>query len=274
MDLSTASLNSVTIRQADLTTVLDLAVEHGFGHVALWRDVYADAGAAKGKQELDARGLGLTSVCRAGMFPQADDEARLKVLDDNRAAIDEAHTLGAECLVLVCGGPIAGDLPGARSQIRDGIATLAPIAKAAGVQLAVEPMHPMMAADRSAITSLGEANDLIEQFDRDVVGIALDSYHVWWDVRLEAEVARTAERILGVQVSDWILPIHDQLSSRGMPGTGCIDLDGFLRLVGDQGYARPIEVEVLSANCWRRQPADVVAEAARRMSDLYQIPAR
>jgi sugar phosphate isomerase/epimerase len=268
MNLGDASLNSATVRQASLLAVLDLAVQHGFGHVALWRDVYHDIGPVRARKELDTRGLGISSVCRGGMFPQADHSARRRQAADNRAAIDEASTLGARCLVLVCGGVVGKDMAGARDQIREGLLELAPYAAHAGVRLAVEPMHPMMAADRSAITSLGEANDLVELVGTPEVGIALDAYHVWWDVNVEIETSRAGGRIFGVQVSDWILPINDQLASRGMPGEGCIDLAHFLHQVRATGFCDPIEIEVLNAGNWARPAADVARMAARTMSAL------
>lgn len=268
MELRDASLNSVTVRQAGLREVLDLAVEHGFGHVALWRDTYADDGAARARKELDARDLGISSVCRAGMFPQPDQRSRVRQLADNEAAVDEAADLGATCLVVVCGGVIGRDIVGARHQIVEGLAELAPLASAAGVRLAVEPMHPMMVADRSAITSLGEANDLVERLDHRDVGIALDAYHVWWDVSVDEQIARAGRRILGVQVSDWILPINDQLASRGMPGDGSIDLDQFMRSVRATGFSEPVEVEVLNADNWALPATDVVRRAAQTMAAL------
>ena len=269
MDLIDASLNSITVRQANLSSVLDLAVEHGFGHVALWRGTYREVGADRAARMVAARGLGVSSVCRGGMFPQVDAALRARQHQDNCTAVREAATLSARCLVLVCGGVLGRDITGSREQIRDGIADLLPVAAAAGVRLALEPMHPMMAADRSAITSLGEANVLLAELGAGPgLGIALDAYHVWWDVRVDDEIARAGHNLLSVQVSDWILPINDQLSSRGMPGEGCIDLDHFLQAVASTDYQAPVEVEVLNAANWHQEADAVVRRAAQAMAAL------
>ena len=262
MDLATCSLNSVTVRGAPLPELIALAAGHGFGGVGLWRDTYADEGVAKAARRIREAGLAVSSVCRGGMFPQPTAALRAERLADNRRAVAEAHALDADCLVLVCGPAHDRDLAGARAQIADGIAELVPEAAAAGVRLAVEPFHPMMAADRSVITSLTEANDLVERLSSPWVGLDVDSYHLWWDVTLAEQMRRGADAVMAVQLADWVLPIHGQLSSRGMPSEGCIDLAGFVQLAHDCGYRGLVEVEVLSDTWWATDPAEATRVAA------------
>lgn len=261
MDLSRASLNSITTRGASLDELLRLAAERGVAGIGLWRDVYKEIGADDASQRITDVGLRVTSICRGGMFTHATGQEKLAAWDENRRAVEETRALNAECLVLVCGGAADGDLPKARMQIEEGIDQLALFAADHGVRLAIEPMNPMMVADRSAITSLGEANDLVEKLAHANVGIALDAYHVFWDVHLAREIRRAAGRLYSVQVCDWVLPIQHQLSSRGMPGEGNIDLAGFVQLADGAGYDGLIEVEVLSENWWS-QAVDAAADAA------------
>ncbi|CAG7584705.1 MULTISPECIES: sugar phosphate isomerase/epimerase family protein [Rhodococcus] len=266
MDLAHCSLNSVTVKGAGLTEVADLAAQWGFGGVGLWRDVLDGVDLVDASARLRQSGLRVTSVCRGGMFPQPTARLRREATADNRVAVDQAHALGADCLVLVCGAA-HGDLADARRQVRDGIAELEPYARQSGVRLAVEPMHPMMASSRSVITSLSEANDLVEAIGSDIVGIALDSYHVWWDAALPQQITRAGERLFSVQLADWVTPIHGELSSRGMPGEGCIDLTGFVadcRNTG--GYAGLVEVEILSDRWWAADPKDAVHAAANGLA--------
>jgi sugar phosphate isomerase/epimerase len=261
MELRRASLNSITTRGADLDTLIALAVNHQLPGVGLWRDVYATVGAPAAARRLANAGLRVTSVCRGGMFTHDTATQKQQAWAENQRAVEETRDLGADCLVLVCGGAPHGNLPRARGQIRDGIDQLCSFAADAGVSLAIEPMNPMMIADRSAITSLGEANDLIADLGHDNLGIALDAYHVFWDAKLAEEIARASGRLMSVQVCDWVVPIHHQLSSRGMPGEGSIDLAGFVSLAEQAGYAGLIEVEVLSEHWWAQTPA-AAAEAA------------
>ncbi|MEU0470678.1 sugar phosphate isomerase/epimerase family protein [Amycolatopsis sp. NPDC006131] len=268
MDLAHCSLNSVTVKNASFSRLIELATRHGFGGVGLWRDAYAGNGAAAAARDLRKAGLRVSSVCRGGAFPQPDETSRAAALADNLRAIDEARTLDADCLVLVCGAAAGRDLAAARNQIEDGIAELVPHADEAGVRLAIEPMHPMMVADRSAITSLTEAVDLVERLASPRVGLCVDSYHVFWDVNLAGELARAPEALMSVQLADWVLPIHGQLSSRGMPGEGSIDLPGFVQLTRKAGYRGLVEVEVLSDRWWATDPADTAQAAADALREI------
>jgi sugar phosphate isomerase/epimerase len=259
--MSECSLNSITVRGSSVEDLIALAQLHRFGGIGLWRDILADIDLPSTARRIVDAGLRVTSVCRGGMFVQSDDRARRSAFDDNRVAVDQAHTLAADCLVLVCGAAYDQDLAGARAQVRDGIAELAPYARDAGVRLAVEPFHPMMAATRSIITSVTEANDTIAELDDEFVGIAMDAYHLWWDVALPQQIRRAGSLIYSVQVADWITPIRGELSSRGMPGEGCIDMTDFVQRCRSAGYQGLVEVEVLS-DTWWAQPADIAVGAA------------
>ncbi len=265
------SLNSATMPGLGVPELVDVATANSFGGIGLWRDAYAADGAVAAARRTADAGLRISSVCRAGMFPVDSPAQAAQVRDDNRRAVDEAHTLAAECLVIVCGAAPGRDLAGARRQVADGIAELAEYAASAAIPLAVEPMHPMMIADRSVVTSLREAIDLIDNLvgpDIGGVGIALDAYHVWWDVRYPDEMQRLADRIHTVQISDWVTPIQHQLRSRGMPGEGVIDLRQFMAYVHATGYRGLVEVEVLSDAWQQRTPDDVVDAILTGIADL------
>jgi sugar phosphate isomerase/epimerase len=263
MNLDRCSINSITLRSAGLHELVEVAVTCGVPGLALWRDVYADVGSAAAAKMLRSAGLRVTSVCRGGMFPASSVVDRVTIAADNRRAVDEAHDLAAECLVMVCGAAADKDLAGAREQIESGLRELAPYAAMAGVRLAIEPMHPMMVADRSAITSLTEANDLVERIGAPNIGIALDAYHVWWDVSMAAQIQRAGKTLYSVQVCDWVTPINGQLSSRGMPGEGVIELTDFVSQVDVAGYEGLIEIEVLSDHWWS-VPVEQATKAALR----------
>ncbi|MEY9776466.1 sugar phosphate isomerase/epimerase family protein [Arthrobacter sp. MW3 TE3886] len=250
MNLDRCSINSITLRAARLQELIDVAVSHSVPGVALWRDVYSGAGVVSAAKQIRSAGLRVTSVCRGGMFPARSASERAAIAADNRRAVDEAHELDAECLVMVCGASTTKDLAAAREQIESGLRGLAPYAADAGVRLAIEPMHPMMIADRSAITSLTEANDVVERIGAPNLGIALDAYHVWWDVSMAAQIQRAGKKLFSVQVCDWVTPITGQLSSRGMPGEGVIDLKDFVSQADGAGYEGLIEIEVLSDRWW------------------------
>ncbi len=216
-------------------------------------------GAERAGKLIRDHGFTVTGLCRGGMFPAADEAGRRAALDDNRRAIDEAAAIGAQCLILVTGGLPKGsrDLADARAQVRDAIAALLPNARQANVPLAIEPLHPMFAADRACVNTLAQANDLCDELG-DGVGVAIDVYHVWWDPDLARQIARAGRRILAYHVNDWLVPTTDLLLDRGMMGDGVIDLRGIRRMVEAAGYSGHCEVEILSANNWWKHAPDEV----------------
>jgi len=216
-------------------------------------------------------GLRVSSLCRGGFFTAADPARRRAALEDNRRAIEETATLAAAgapgsapVLVLVAGGLPDGDrdLPGARARAADAIGELVDDAAAAGVVLAIEPMHPIYAADRGVISTLGQALDVAERFP--TVGVVVDTFHVWWDPQLAEQVRRAGPRIAAYQVCDWITPLPaDALLARGMMGDGHIDFAAVTRLVGEAGYAGDIEVEIFNQSIWDADPLDVALRTVK-----------
>ena len=268
-DTALLSLNTATVQaQWTLAQCIEGCARHGIGGIAPWRDRLAECGAARAALLIRDAGLRVTGLCRGGMFPAATSAGRQAALDDNRKAVDAAATIGAECLILVVGGLPDGskDIAGARMQVRDGIAALLEHSRAAGVPLAIEPLHPMYAADRACVNTLKQANDLCDALG-DGVGVAVDVYHVWWDPDLEAEIARAgaAGRILGFHVSDWLVPTTDLLLDRGMMGDGVIDIPKIRGWVEAAGYDGASEVEIFSKDTWwRRDADDVLATCVQR----------
>jgi sugar phosphate isomerase/epimerase len=257
------SLNTATVRkQWSLAEFIDGCARHQIAGISPWRDQVAQMGLAAAAQAIRAHNLTVTGLCRGGFFTEPDWH------DDNRRALEEAHELGAQCLVLVVGGLPKGskDLRGARSQVRDAIAALLPEARAAKVPLAIEPLHPMQAAERACINPLEQALDICDELG-DGLGVAVDVYHVWWDPKLEQQIARAGrkKRILAYHICDWLVPTRDLLNDRGMMGDGVIDLPLIRSWVERAGYTGFQEVEIFSElDWWRRDPDEVLKTCVER----------
>ncbi len=265
--LGRLSLNQATVKKLTLAEAADLCVRHEIPAIGLWRDRVAEFGLAPSAAAVRAAGLHVSSLCRGGFFTHADRGARAAALADNRAAIAEAAGLGADTLILVSGGLVPGsrDLALARRLIADAIGELVPQAQRLGVRLGIEALHPMFCADRCVISSFGEAVDLAHQFPADAVGVVVDTYHVWWDVRLQDDIARAAGRIVGYQVCDWVLPLPaDVLLGRGHIGDGVIDFPPITAAVAAAGYDGYIEVEIFNADVWEAPPDQTAATARSR----------
>jgi sugar phosphate isomerase/epimerase len=261
------SLNQATVKHLGLAEAVALCERHDIPAIGLWRDRVAEAGLAQAVAAVRAAGLHVSSLCRGGFFTlaEADADGRRAARADNRAAIAEAAELGADALVLVCGGLVPGcrDLALARRMVADAIGELVPYAQQLGVRLGIEALHPMFCADRCVISSLTEAVDLAFSFPADAVGVVVDSYHVWWDARLPDEIARAGRRIVSYQVCDWVLPLpQDTLLGRGHLGDGVIDFGPISASVTAAGYDGYVEVEIFNADVWAA-PADQTAATVR-----------
>lgn len=269
-DHSALAINSATVKTLDLQQLCDACARAGITTIAPWRDLVQAAGIPQAGKIIRDAGLKVTSLVRAGLFTAADEAGRRAAIDDNRRALDEAVGIGAANLLLIAGGlpPGSKDIVGAREQVRDGLATLLPHARQANMPLALEPLHPMTAADRGCVTTLGNANDLCDELG-DGLGVAIDVYHVWWDPTLPREIARAGKRILGYHVCDWLVPTTDLLADRGMMGDGIIDLKSIRKVVEDAGYDAPVDVEIFSANnWWKRAPDEVLRICTERFRSV------
>jgi sugar phosphate isomerase/epimerase len=267
------SMNLATTRGAwGFATAVDGCLRHDVTAISPWRDQVEAIGLAEAVRIVKANGLRVTGLCRGGMFPAETAEGRQAAIDDNLRAIDEAAALGADCLVLVVGGlpGSSKDIAGARGMVAEGIAAMLPHARASGVPLAIEPLHPMYAADRACVNTLDQALDLCEQLG-DGVGVAVDVYHVWWDPNLAVAIARAGrmQRILAHHICDWLVPTTDLLLDRGMMGDGVIDLKAIRAMIESAGYFGPQEVEIFSRdNWWKRQGDEVVKTCVERFRSV------
>ncbi|MBQ0820587.1 sugar phosphate isomerase/epimerase [Microvirga sp. HBU67558] len=265
------SINTATVRkQGDLVAITEACARAEIKAISAWRDQVAAVGLNRAVAAVKDAGLELSGYCRGGMFPS--DAARLQeATDDNRRAVDEAVALGAPCLVLVVGGlpqysrpgsQPSKDIDAARTLVEDGIATLLEYSRQAGLPLAIEPLHPMYAADRACVNTMRQALDICDRVDPErtgMLGLAVDVYHVWWDPELKEQIRRTGhDRLLAYHVCDWLVPTTDLLLDRGMMGDGVIDLRGIREVVEAAGYAGYSEVEIFSENNWWTKPMEEV----------------
>jgi sugar phosphate isomerase/epimerase len=276
------SINTATVRRSrgielPLPDIIEACVRRGIRAISPWRDQVAAAGLPAISKLVKSHGLELSGYCRGGMFPAADAAGLAAARDDNRRAVDEARELDAACLVLVVGGlpgALAGsaahkDIALAREQVTDGIAELLEYARTLHMPLAIEPLHPMYAADRACINTLEQALDVCDRLDPQrsgALGVALDVYHVWWDPKLQAQIERAGgKRLLAFHVCDWLTPTTDLLNDRGMMGDGVIDIPRIRGWVEAQGFAGYSEVEIFSAaNWWRRDCGEVLDTCIQR----------
>jgi sugar phosphate isomerase/epimerase len=246
-EITRLSLNQITVSSWSVSQAVEGCVRHGIPSIALWRHKIEEVGLASCVRSVKSTAAG-----------------RQKNLDDNYRAVDEAAMLGADSLVLVVGGGAEVGLADARKMVADGVAALVPYARRHGVKLGLEPLHPMYAAERSVLVTIGQALELASAFAPEEVGLILDVFHIWWDPQVLALIAQSRGRIYGFHVNDWLVPLPDLLLGRGMMGDGVID-NRMLRVAVDQaGYEGPIEVEIFNRILWDTDPDEVLRQMVDR----------
>lgn len=249
-DVSRMCIHTMTTKPWSLAQAIEGYVRAGVPAITVWRQHLEPYGAKEAGQRLRDAELSVASLCRGGFFPAVSKADRQKALDDNRRAIDEAAEIKAPLVVLVCGAVPGMPLEEAREQIVEGIAEVLPHAQSCGVMLSIEPLHPMYAADRSAVNTLKQANDMVARLASPWVGVTVDVYHLWWDSELETEIRRAGKSILSFHVCDWRTQTRDFLNDRGLMGEGCIDIPRIRRWVEATGFTGWIEVEIFSTELW------------------------
>ena len=267
------SINTATVKkQWPLDRIIDESAQRGIRAISPWRDQVAAVGLEKIAQQLRDTGIELSGYCRGGFYPAVDAAGRQAALQDNYRAIDEGKTLNAPCLVLVVGalpGALTGkpeytDISRARAEVFDGIAASLEYARTVGMPLAIEPLHPMQAAERACVNTLEHALDICDALDpgrTGALGVAVDAYHVWWDPKLEGQITRAGKsRLLAWHVCDWLTPTRDLLNDRGMMGDGVIELRKIRGYMEAAGYAGFAEVEIFSELEWWQRPGEYVLD--------------
>lgn len=267
-DLSRLCLHTITTKPWNIEQAARHYASAGVKGITVWRDTLEGKNIAQTGQMLRDHDLTIVSLCRGGFFASKDSIKRRNALDDNRRAIEEAFMLGTDKMVLVCGADPAQLLEESRKQIHDGIAAIIPEAAAAGIQLAIEPLHPMYASTRSAINTLKQANDMTESLNSSRVGVAVDVYHLWWDPDLKREIDRCGRQghLLAFHISDWKTPTIDMLMDRGLMGEGCIPVRKIRSWVESSGFSGFNEVEIFSNIYWRGNQSEFL----NRIVKAYQ----
>ena len=251
-DYTKLCLHTLTTKPWGIEECINNYTEAGIHAVTIWRNVLENKNLKEVRKLLNNSGMTVVSLCRGGFFPSVNTQKRQLAIDDNLYAIEQAVAVGAPLIVLVCGAAPEQSLAASREQIKEGICKILPVAEKAGVKLAIEPLHPMYAGDRSAINTLTQANNMAGEINSEMVGVAVDVYHLWWDPTLKEEIYRSAanNHLFAFHVCDWNVPTTDFLNDRGLMGDGCINIPEIRSWMEDAGFAGFNEVEVFSNKYW------------------------
>lgn len=263
-DLSRLCVHTMTTRPWSLEEAARRYAAAGIRGITVWRRAIDGRDPRAAGRMLRNEGLSIVSLCRGGFFASPSAADRAAAIDENRRCIDEAAALGAPLVVLVCGAAPGQALEESRRQVAHAIAAILPHAAAAEVRLAIEPLHPMYAGDRSAVNTIGQARAICRQLRSPWLGVAIDVYHTWWDDRLKAEIAACGREktLFAFHICDWLSPTTDFLNDRGLMGEGCVpirQIRGWVEAAGFRGFN---EVEIFSSRHWARDQGEFLRAIA------------
>lgn len=251
-DTSKLCLHTITTQPWPVETAIEKYYEAGVAGITVWRQALKGRSPSEVGERIRDAEMSVVSLARGGLFTGHSEATRQAAIDENKRAIDEAAELAAPVVILVCGAQPDQSLSQSRRQIAKGIKAILPHAKACGVKLGIEPLHPMVADTRSAINTLKQANDMCDDIDQPALGVVVDVYHLWWDPDLEREIQRCGRngKLFAFHISDWRIPTEDLLNDRGLMGEGCIPIRQIRSWVKEAGFHGFNEVEIFSNRYW------------------------
>ncbi|MGF1586514.1 MAG: sugar phosphate isomerase/epimerase family protein [Bacteroidales bacterium] len=268
-DLSGLCIHTITTKPFGIEEAISKFSASGVSGISVWRDSYGRFSPRQVGEMIRRSGMKTVSLVRGGFFPSVDEDKRKASIKDNIDALREASEMEAPLVVLVCGADPGQSIQTSIDQIRAGLESILPVAEKYNVKLAIEPLHPVYADTRSAISTMKQANDIAEEFGSPWLGIAVDVYHLWWDQDLEREIIRCGEgnRIFAFHVCDWKVPTTDILLDRGLMGEGCINIPQIRQWVNRSGFNGFNEVEIFSNIYWQTDQDEFL----KRIIEAYKM---
>lgn len=268
--LDRLSINQITVKSWNLEQTIRGCARAGIHHVGLWLEHIDEAGVEHTNKLLAEHDMNVSSVCRGGFFTGDTAEERATARANNRKAVELTAGIGCDVLYLVCGGvPASRDLVGARQAVKDGLAELVPYAREHGVRLAIEPLNPVLCGERSVVVTLAQSLEIAAPHPVEDVGLAVDTFNVWWDPQALDQIALAGSRVISYQVCDWLVPLPHPTWGRGIPGDGVIDFPPLTHAVLAAGYDGAIEVEIFNEKVWATDPAEVLDVVKSRFAQVF-----
>ncbi len=197
-----AAISELTTSRWSLADEVDRLAAHGFESLALWRPKLSDVGPAAAADILSAAGMRASSLHWAGGFTGGDGRTFAESIDDAQEAIEAAAVVGAPVLVVHSGCRGGHTRAHAGRLLVQALETLAPAAAAAGVQLALEPVHAAAAPGYSFIARLGDALEIVERLAHPSIRLSLDLWQFGDAPELPRLLPRLAAVTALVQVAD------------------------------------------------------------------------
>lgn len=264
------AIHTLTTQPWSIHECIESYARAGIAGISVWRETVAGKDLKKVRAQISDSGLNPVCLVRGGFFTGVTAPDRETGISMNLEALYEAEALGLPMIVLVCGATLGQSPEGNLEQIEEGIRTIIPFAEAANVKLAIEPLHPMYAGDRSAVASLRDANLLAQRINHPLVGIAVDTFHVWWETNLEEAIQTCARNghLFAFHICEFKPDFDHPLLDRGLPGEGVNATPRILEIVRNAGFTGLTEVEIFSRKYWAMNQHDFLQKILTSTKDL------
>jgi sugar phosphate isomerase/epimerase len=236
------AISQLTTSRWDLPEEIASLAGHGFDCLSLWRAKLSDLGPAAAASLLADGGMRVSSLQWAGGFTGGDGRTFAESIEDAAEAIETAAVVGAPVLVVHSGCRGGHTRAHARRLLVQALKMLAPIAGAAGVTLAVKPMHAAAASGCSFLTQTVDALELVEDAADPAIRLAVDLWQFGDDPELVRLLPRLAAVTAVVQLADRDGPPTAELE-RLPVGHGSLPLESLVLALVDHGYAGDFEFD-------------------------------
>lgn len=264
------SFNTATfLGHVDLRETVRYCQDIGYSGISPTFDEIDRLGGKQARHLFGEAGLRVTGLNPSQIMAVGSPQADKLFCDYIVRSLQLASEIQADCLVVVVGGVPLGDKANDNNytKLLSLLAGLQHHAQVYGVPIGIEPLHPTFASERSIVCDL-ETAITMANFLGNWTGVILDTYHIWWDVRLKQILGSTApQKILGVHVNDWKRESTDRLYDRGMIGEGVIDHKSIFAALTEIKYDGYVEAEVIS-KALSQTPYQTMKTAYQMISNL------
>jgi sugar phosphate isomerase/epimerase len=243
---------------------------NGLDGIGVWRDKLDTFGQQKGVELLRNTNLQVANLVDAGYFLGKTRSQTRKAIEDAIEAIQLAHELQTDCLLIVTGdiGSFFRTLEDAEKIVIDALKELAPVARDANVRLAIEPINNRYPG-YTFLNDIASGLEIIDRVGKQEVGLFFDTDHLYESPNILKEIERAGDRIFCVHVND-MPAVPGPGIDRKLMGDGVIPLNEILSAIEATGYDGFYDIEIMSDDIWQMDYSTLIQECKSRFAKLWK----
>lgn len=262
------AVSEVTTHQWTFGEDVTHYVRAGLDGIGVWRDKLDQFGQDQGLALLENSGLQVANLVDAGYFLSKTRSQTRRAIEDVIEAIQLAQALKTDCLLIVTGdvGSFHRTLDQARQIVIGAFKELAPVAQAAGVRLAIEPIHQRYGG-YTFLHDIPATLDIVDAVGSPAVGLFFDTDHLYESPNLFKDIEIAGDRIFCVHIND--MPAQPGPGiDRKVLGDGIIPLKEIFSAIDATGYQGFYDVEIMSDDVWSRDYDQLLVDLKSRFAQF------